>query len=151
MEELKNIKDILVEEVQSQMHNLRGVNAKELGEVIDMIKDISETMYYCSVVKAMDEGKNYYEDGQSSLFNRGYSSMNNNTHSEGNGMLNYGSSSRRMYMENKKNGQNNVQELETYMQELTQDLSDMIQTATPEEKQILQRKVNALAAKLQNV
>ena len=26
-------------------------------EVIDMIKDLSETMYYCSIVKAMEEGE----------------------------------------------------------------------------------------------
>lgn len=166
MEELKQIKEILVDEVSTQMHNLHGVNAKELGEVIDMIKDIAETMYYCSVVKAMENGKDYYDEGQTSLFTRGYSSNSNTTSSSGNGnggsrmyhdnsgLFGRSPMSRRMYMEGKMNGHNgneSVQELENYMQELTQDLSEMIQTASPDEKQLLQRKVNALAAKLQNV
>lgn len=167
MEELKQIKDILVDEVQNQMHNLHGVNAKELGEVIDMIKDLSETMYYCSVVKAMEK-----EEPSNSLFYggngmRGYSSNGggSNMGGSGNGSRGYHSEglfrnyegrspmSRRMYMENKMNGttDSQVQELETYMQELTTDLSEMIQSASPDEKQLLQRKISALAAKLQNV
>jgi hypothetical protein len=39
------------------MDDLDTIDAKEMGEVIDMIKDLSETMYYCSIVKAMEEGE----------------------------------------------------------------------------------------------
>lgn len=56
MERLKNMKENLVSAVQSQISgNLASVDAKELGEAVDMIKDLAEAMYYCSVVEAMEE------------------------------------------------------------------------------------------------
>lgn len=67
MEELKNIKQCLVGAVQGQLGDLKKTNAKELGEVIDMIKDLEEAMYYCAITEAMEEKKeepktniNYY-------------------------------------------------------------------------------------------
>ena len=65
METLKHMKENLIGIAQSQISgNLQNVDAKELGEVIDMIKDIDEAMYYCSVVKAMEksseEEQKYY-------------------------------------------------------------------------------------------
>lgn len=41
-----------------------------------------------------------------------------------------------------------MRELEDYAQELTSDLLEMIQDATPEEKQLLQRKIATLATKI---
>jgi hypothetical protein len=35
------------------MSNLQQVDAKELGEVIDMVKDIEEAIYYCTITEAM--------------------------------------------------------------------------------------------------
>ena len=55
MEQLKQIKDTLMSQVQAQLCNLQCVDAKELGEVVDMIKDLEETMYYCTIVEAMEE------------------------------------------------------------------------------------------------
>ena len=57
MDRMKNMKENLMCYVQAQMGNLQGVDAKELGEAIDMIKDLEEAMYYCSIVKAMEESK----------------------------------------------------------------------------------------------
>ena len=57
MERLKTIKDQLIAQVQSQMGDLKCVDTEELGEVIDMIYDLSKSIYYCTVVKAMEEGK----------------------------------------------------------------------------------------------
>jgi hypothetical protein len=37
------------------MGDLKKVDTKELGEVIDMIKDLAETMYYCEIYKQMEE------------------------------------------------------------------------------------------------
>lgn len=34
---------------------IQNVNAKEMGEVVDMIKDCAEAMYYSSIVEAMEE------------------------------------------------------------------------------------------------
>ena len=55
MNSLKEIKEQLVIQVQNQMSNLECVNTKELGEVIDMIKDLSKAIYYCEVSKQMEE------------------------------------------------------------------------------------------------
>ena len=56
MERLKHIKETLMGCIESQLGHLESVDAKELGEVVDMVKDLEEAMYYCTVTKAM-EGK----------------------------------------------------------------------------------------------
>lgn len=50
--------------IESQMGNLASLDAKEAGEVVDIIKDLSETQYYITksayyeeVVKAMNEAE----------------------------------------------------------------------------------------------
>ena len=56
MERLKQMKDSLISIVQSQMGgHLDQVNTEELGEAIDMIKDLEEAIYYCTITKAMTE------------------------------------------------------------------------------------------------
>ena len=40
------------------MSNLQQVDAKELGEVIDMVKDIEEAIYYCTITEAMNSDDN---------------------------------------------------------------------------------------------
>lgn len=69
IEKLNLIKETLACAAESQMQNLEGVDAKELGEVIDIIKDIEETIYYCTITKAMEEGayKSYQSD-ESSMY-----------------------------------------------------------------------------------
>ena len=53
MKRLYHIKDILIDEVKSQVSNLECVDTKELGEAIDMIKDLEEAIYYCTITEAM--------------------------------------------------------------------------------------------------
>lgn len=53
MHRLEAIKDALVGQVEGQLGKLDCVNAEELGEVVDMIKDLNEACYYHSIVKAM--------------------------------------------------------------------------------------------------
>ena len=55
MERLKSMKEAFVAQVQSQLGNLANVDAHELGEVVDMIKDMEEALYYCTITKAMEE------------------------------------------------------------------------------------------------
>ena len=57
MERLKQMKETLMSSVQSQLGNLDNVDAKELGEAVDMIKDLSEAIYYCTITKEMEEYK----------------------------------------------------------------------------------------------
>lgn len=112
MERLKMMKDCLIAQVEAQMENLEKVDTHELGEAIDIIKDLEEAMYYCSIVKAMEEK-------ESSLENDSYTKD---------------------------------KDLEKYLQELATDISEIITTATPEEKQMLHRKLSALTTKVeQNV
>ena len=59
---------------------------------------------------------------------------------------------RRTYMESKELHQGKekkIQELEDYVRELGEDITEMIQDASPEEKQILAQKLSTLADKVQ--
>ena len=66
IERLKTMKEAFMCAVESQMYNLAEVDAEELGEVVDMIKDLSEAVYYCEVAEAMEkaekEGKNHQQE-----------------------------------------------------------------------------------------
>lgn len=65
MERLKSIKDCLIAQVSGQMGKLDQVDAKELGEVVDMIKDMEEACYYAKIIEAMEKGeeeKKYYTE-----------------------------------------------------------------------------------------
>jgi hypothetical protein len=56
MEHLKKIKSKLVNCVYEELeHNWENVNLGELGEVIDMIKDLEKSIYYESIVTAMEK------------------------------------------------------------------------------------------------
>lgn len=95
MERLKNMKETLMNAVEGQLGHLDEVNTEELGEVVDMIKDFSEAIYYCTITKEMEEYKEeeeimekmkmkmmpysrldsnrmYYTEGRMDKGNRGY-------------------------------------------------------------------------------
>lgn len=62
--------------------------------------------------------------------------------------------SRRYYMESKSTHQDKakqLKDLENYMQELTTDVTEMIDGASPEEKQLLQKKLATLSAKIEQM
>ena len=46
MHRLEHMKETLISCVQSQLADIHNVDTHELGEVIDMIKDLEETIYY---------------------------------------------------------------------------------------------------------
>jgi hypothetical protein len=59
--------------------------------------------------------------------------------------------SRRTYMESKEMHQpktTQMKELEKYLQELSSDIVEMIQDASPEEKSFMEKKISALATKI---
>lgn len=222
MEKLKSMKDSLVACAQAQMGNLQNVDTKELGEAIDMIKDLEEAIYYCTITKAMEEkdkngGHNqqmmypmmYYDSSMQGnnarrggsrgyeepiMYNDGYkydpyleemmnkrrgimyyngssnssggNSSGSNTSSGSNGgNRNYpmeirdareGRSGvrRRFYMEAKEENHGTpakMKELEEYLKELAEDVTEMIDGASPEEKAMLQQKLVSLANKVKNV
>ena len=53
MEQLKSMKHQLTSIVQEQLSNTQNVDTKELGEAVDMIKDLAEAIYYCTIIEAM--------------------------------------------------------------------------------------------------
>lgn len=206
MEDLKSMKKSLINCVQSQINgNLKEVDAKELGEAVDMIKDLEEAIYYATITKAMEEGdkekKNHeglgnpYQQPQNTMFypvylrnmDRNSGRMyydgasypqGGNSNSGGQGGNSGGSRyfqdtmmpyyeypmelmrdqregrspmSRKNYMEAKEKSHDpstHMKELEKYLQELSEDVTEMIQKATPEEKQLLQQKISLLATKI---
>lgn len=220
MHRLEQMKETLMNCVQTQINgHLDQADSKELGEAVDMIKDLSEAIYYCTITEAMKEsekeGKNHQNDQQKTMMyypvymadggSRGGSSSGGSRYYDDMGMSfgkrYYGNSMyysddmadegfrplsgsdrgatnypngtmmmnreqkekmkdpregrspyrRMMYMEGKEmhhDKAKQMKELEEYMQELTQDIVEMIEDASPEEKQILQQKLNTLSAKV---
>ena len=190
-ERLKYIKENLMSAIEAQVCNLKDADCEELGEAIDMLKDLEEAIYFCTITEAMNKTEQtsshgekyghqsymyysepYYYTGYSRPGDGGYlmydtgrggmhsSSGNGNgasssyyhdpsmmpDHREGRSHL-----SRKMYLEAKEgkgDKASQLKELEKYMQELTSDMVDMIQEATPEEKQYLEKKISALATKI---
>ncbi len=61
MKQLKMIKGCLENAVAAQVTDLSNVNAQELGEVVDMIKDLSEAIYYCKKIDYMEEEQEMLE------------------------------------------------------------------------------------------
>lgn len=184
MERLKSMKEQLVSVVQTQLGDIKSVDAKELGEAIDMIKDLAQAIYYCTITEAMDEEgtekkykhykderydyddhemryyprKPYYDDDwRDSRYEGDYKperyrdyeysrDITRRDPKEGRSPV-----SRKMYMESKemhKDQSKKMQDLETYVQELTSDLIEMIADATPEEKQLLKTKISTLSTKI---
>lgn len=197
MEQLKQMKEMLTGCVQGQLTHLDTVDAKELGEAVDMIKDLSEAIYYCTITKAMEEkekqpymenrrhyselyypeweyyrdmdkmkGRMYYGGNGTGHSSGGNSSVSSTSSSNGNGTRYYtelempimrdhreGRSPmiRKNYMESKemhKDKAFQMQELEKYSQELLLDVMEMIEGASPEEKQLLSNKIATLATKI---
>ncbi len=240
MERMKHMKETLMSCVQGQLGDLASVDAEELGAAVDMIKDLSEAIYYCTIVKSMEEeekkgkqqpqqqqqqqpqimyypmpmynyrdmdrdmGRMYYDasergnnargggtrgyneynyaqgggggnsgggqgGGQGGGGSRNFSEYNyaqgggqGGGNSGGGGSRNYpielrdyreGQSplTRKTYMERKMHGGDKatqMQELEKYMHELTRDLTEMVEGSSPEEKQMLQKKLSTLATKI---
>lgn len=150
--------------VQSQMSNLQEVCTEELGEAIGMIKDLSEAIYYCTITEAMDEKdkekgntyyytENKYTDG--TKMSRDYEKMYYTEQEIPWDSLNdYEGESpkyRRKYLEGQEKHyakEQQMKELEKYVQYLTNDVVDMLKNATPEEKRLIQNKLTTLATKV---
>lgn len=216
-EVLKMMKDQLVSCVQGQLSDISRADAHELGEAVDMIKDLAEAIYYCTITESMEKSEeatrgqgetniNYYTTPYMNNMNGMYpeyrdmersggymyyptggnsegSPGSGGGNSGGRGGSNSGGSSsngggsrggtsyytempgvmgrdpregrspmrRRMYMEgqethNDPNSQ--LKELEAYVHELSDDITEMIRDASPEEKATLRQKMTTLANKI---
>ena len=171
MERMKSIKETLLNRVLAETLHLDSVDTKELGEVIDMIKDMEEAIYYCTITKAMNEKEQpkekehhyyterymypepwednvmYYDGGRMSGGSRGSNGRGNNQSS--NGSSRYYGSDYRMKMYSETHGRKSIKELEDYLHELSSDITEMISDATPEERHMLKKKVSELSDKIE--
>lgn len=189
MERLKHIEETLMSCVEGQLGHLECVDTHELGEAIDMIKDLAQAKYYCSIVEAMEEaeettsyrdmdrayGRMYYEgpdgefkgrtpwrredwtqnryrDSRTPYQDKWYEKefpVELHDEREGRSPI-----SRRTYMESKelhKDKATKVKDLEHYMKELSEDLVEMIEDSSLEEKQVLEKKLNSLTNKISSL
>ena len=125
----------LIAEAEKQFECLEEVCTKELGEVIDMIKDLKEAIYYETVTKAMEAGDSYKTEKSDHL------------HKEDSRQ----ESRSQKYLEAremKKDKAIQLRELEKYIQEMSQEIIDMISDASVEEKAYLEKKLTALGTKI---
>lgn len=61
MNEIMNTKHKLELMVDEELNKGKEkISSKELGEVVDMIKDLAEANYYCKITEAMDNPENQY-------------------------------------------------------------------------------------------
>lgn len=171
IDRMKYMKEQLMNCVQGQLGDLSSVDAKELGEAVDMIKDLSEAIYYCTITESMEEtskekeeSKYYHPTEYYRDMDRNYGSMyySDGGHYTPGESRNYpveirdyreGRSpmTRKNYMERKMHGggkEAQMIELDKYVQELTSDITEMMQGASPEEKQMLQNKLSLLSSKI---
>ena len=153
MEKLKNIKCSLVSAAQEQLKDLKKVDTKELGEVVDMIKDLEEAMYYCSIIQAMEESKQKASEKYYTPYME-YAPYMMETHYRKNNdddMI-HSYMSRRMYMENKHNVDHSkaTKELEHFFTDLASEINEMIEDSSLEDKQLLVTRLTWLANKINN-
>lgn len=57
IEELKTMKTQLMGCIQGQMGDLKNVDTKQLGQAVDMVKDLSEAIYYCTITESMEKAE----------------------------------------------------------------------------------------------
>ena len=148
MKRLKEMKDTLIKEVHAQINNLECADYHELGAAIDMIKDLAETIYYCSIVKSMEDAS---EDEAELMQMVKYSSTKDTQHYEKDTREGRSGERRRAYMEAKRAHEDkavHLKELESYAHELMNDVLEMIQEATIEERTTLKRKLLDLSNKI---
>ena len=197
IERMKHMKETLMNCISGQLGDLSSVDSKELGEAMDMVKDLSEAIYYCTITESMEKSdkekkeypveyryypvdyNRYYRDmdrGNGNMYYTDYVMINGGSRNYDGGMRGYqdgnrqstGESrnypielrdyregrspmTRKNYMERKMHGgakEAQMHELEKYMQELTSDITEMIEGSSPEEKQMLKSKISALATKI---
>ena len=61
MESLEKIKEHIEEAMLAEFSKgIEKIDTKEMSEAADMLKDLSEAIYYCTITEAMKSGENEY-------------------------------------------------------------------------------------------
>lgn len=64
---LKMMKEQLMSCVQGQLGDISKVDAHELGEAVDMIKDLAEAIYYCTITESMEKADEKTNQGETNI------------------------------------------------------------------------------------
>lgn len=172
MENMKEIKKRLEESALAELNRgIENVDCEEMYKVIDMIKDLAQAEYHCSIVKAMEEESEesermYYTPRRSRRMTpEMYRDWDNATdgqmkrmyytdpHSDGmewEESMGRSGMKRKRYYEVKNSGDNTtkMQTLEEYAKSLTEDVTEMVQGMNENEKQMLRTKMQTLIQKI---
>lgn len=154
MEQLKHIKKRLEDIVIEQMDDgIEKASTAEMGAVIDMIKDISKTMYNCALVKAMEEsGAEYGVDFDYTGPYTKHAETDHTTRHDAQQDTHTGASvkSRAEYMKVRETGENGVKmhKLDEYGNSLHEDIFDMLKSASDNEKNLMRTKLQTIMQKL---
>lgn len=168
MKHLIEMKRKLVECAEAQMEDLCAVDTEELGAVIDMIKDLEEGIFYCIMghhqlekdeasVTTMQhcchcdgiEEVDFIEEETPFMKKEHMAAIYDYHNHEG-----HSHAKRKAYLEAKENKKDKIiqmKELEEYMKELSTDVTEMIKDASLEERQLLEKRLQALAAKVSSI
>ena len=148
---LKWMEEALADTIEMQFCNLDTVCTKELGEAVDMIKDLEKAIYYRTITEAMNAEKaaTAHSWKMEESHDRGMDEMM--VKEEWDEWLGHSPHSRKRYLEAREHGKDKatqLRELEKYLSELTSDIMGMINEASTEEKSYLEKKITALATKI---
>lgn len=182
IENIHEMMETLVSCAKGEVDNgLSTVDTKEMGEVVDMIKDLAQAEYYATITKAMGEseyGVDYdekgridrkyynkyrYADGRYAPKGRGrmyYDTMSVDDYKahtpeyyrdmdRENGVMYY-TDNRMKYMESKHSADKGekMRNLEHYIGDISEDISEMMDGASPEEKNMLKSKLQVMMQKI---
>ena len=148
---LKWMEEALADTIEMQFCNLDAVCTNELGEAVDMIKDLEKAIYYRTITEAMNAEKaaTAHSWMPEESHDRNMDGMK--IKEEWDEWLGHSPHGRKRYLEAREHGKDKatqLRELEKYIQELSSDIAEMIDDASPEEKAYLEKKITALAAKI---
>lgn len=140
---LKCLEEEMVSVLELQFANLDSVCTKELGEAIDIVKDLEEAIYYHTITEAMkaEKAATTLESHDREMEEK----------EEWDTWLGHSPHSRKRYLEAREHGKDKatqLRELEKYISELSADIVSMIDESSIEERQYLEKKITALATKI---
>lgn len=146
MHRIKKMKEKLIEEAQNRMDNLDGGSIEQMGQIIDMIKDLSEAEkacleaeYYDSVIDAMDgDGRYGYDDRGDSGNRQGY--RESYMMDDRNDRMGYRDSKGRYA----RNPNRRRMRRSGYSEESIENLRQMMEDADPERKRQLKQDLEEL-------
>lgn len=150
MHRIKKMKEKLIEEAQNRMQAMDGGSIEQMGQIVDMIKDLSEAEkacleaeYYDTVIDAMDgDGRYGYDDRGGSGDRQGY--RESYMMDDRNDRMGYRDSKGRYA----RNPNRRRMRRSGYSEESIENLRQMMEDANPERKHQLKQDLEELVREM---